>query len=83
MIYLLIAVVLTPGGSSTGTQYSTEFHYFTVHFNSLYMMVQLNALVCNKILIQMSQTKILTITPTCFDHQMIETCWSDFKRFSL
>jgi hypothetical protein len=30
-----------------------------------------NALVCNKILIQMSHTKILKITPTCFDHQMI------------
>jgi hypothetical protein len=30
-----------------------------------------NALVCNKTLIQMSQTKTLKITPTCFDHQMI------------
>jgi hypothetical protein len=30
-----------------------------------------NALVCNKTLIQMSQTKTLKITPTDFDHQMI------------
>jgi hypothetical protein len=30
-----------------------------------------NALVCNKTLIQMSHTKTLKITPTCFDHQMI------------
>jgi hypothetical protein len=30
-----------------------------------------NALVCNKTLIQMSQTKTLKITPTYFDHQMI------------
>jgi hypothetical protein len=30
-----------------------------------------NALVCNKALIQMSQTKTLKITPTYFDHQMI------------
>jgi hypothetical protein len=30
-----------------------------------------NALVCNKILIQMSHTKTLKITPTCFDHQLI------------
>jgi hypothetical protein len=30
-----------------------------------------NALACNKTLIQMSQTKTLKITPTCFDHQMI------------
>jgi hypothetical protein len=27
----------------------------------------------------MSQTKTFKITPTCFDHLMIETCWSDFK----
>jgi hypothetical protein len=33
--------------------------------------VPTNALVCNKTLIQMSQTKTLKITPTCFDHQMI------------
>jgi hypothetical protein len=30
-----------------------------------------NALICNKTLIQMSQTKTLKITPTCFHHQMI------------
>jgi hypothetical protein len=30
-----------------------------------------NALVCNKTSIQMSRTKTLKITPTCFDHQMI------------
>jgi hypothetical protein len=30
-----------------------------------------NALVFIKTLIQMSQTKTLKITPTCFDHQMI------------
>jgi hypothetical protein len=30
-----------------------------------------NVLVCNKTLIQMSHTKTLKITPTCFDHQMI------------
>jgi hypothetical protein len=30
-----------------------------------------NALVCNKTLIQMSPTKTLNITPTCFDHQII------------
>jgi hypothetical protein len=30
-----------------------------------------NALVCNKTLIQMSHFKILKITPTCFDLQMI------------
>jgi hypothetical protein len=30
-----------------------------------------NALVCNKTLIQMSHTRTLKITPTCFDHQMI------------
>jgi hypothetical protein len=30
-----------------------------------------NALVCNKTLIQMSYTKILKITPTFFDHQLI------------
>jgi hypothetical protein len=42
-----------------------------------------NALVCNKTLIQMSHTKTLKITRTCFDHQMIETCWSDFKCFSV
>jgi hypothetical protein len=42
-----------------------------------------NALVRNKTLIQMSHTKTLKITPTCFDHQMIETRWSDFKCFSV
>jgi hypothetical protein len=75
-----------------------------------------NALICNKTLIQMSHTKTLKITPTCFDYQMIiirefliphmktqiltsdfnrdqklpdddhliiETCWSDFKCFSV
>jgi hypothetical protein len=42
-----------------------------------------NALICNKTLIQMPHTKTLKITPTCFDHQMIETCWSDFKCFSV
>jgi hypothetical protein len=31
----------------------------------------INALVCIKTLIQMSHTKTLKITPTCFDHQMI------------
>jgi hypothetical protein len=30
-----------------------------------------NELVCNKTLIQMSHTKTLKITPTCFDHQII------------
>jgi hypothetical protein len=30
-----------------------------------------NAFACNKTLIQMSHTKTLKITPTCFDHQMI------------
>jgi hypothetical protein len=30
-----------------------------------------NTPVCNKTLIQMSRTKTLKITPTCFDHQMI------------
>jgi hypothetical protein len=30
-----------------------------------------NALVRNKILIQMSHTKTLKIAPTCFDYQMI------------
>jgi hypothetical protein len=30
-----------------------------------------NALVCNKTFIQMSHTKTLKITPTCFDHQMV------------
>jgi hypothetical protein len=30
-----------------------------------------NALAFNKTVIQMSHTKILKITPTCFDHQMI------------
>jgi hypothetical protein len=30
-----------------------------------------NALVCNKTFIQMSHTKTLKITPTCFDYQMI------------
>jgi hypothetical protein len=30
-----------------------------------------NTLVCNKTSIQMSQTKTLKITPTCFDRQMI------------
>jgi hypothetical protein len=30
-----------------------------------------NALVCNETLIQMSHTKTLKITPTCFDHQTI------------
>jgi hypothetical protein len=38
-----------------------------------------NALVCTKTLIQMSHIKTLKIIPACFDHQMIETCWSDFK----
>jgi hypothetical protein len=42
-----------------------------------------NALVCNKTLIQMSHTKTFKITPTCFDHLMMETCWSDFKCFSV
>jgi hypothetical protein len=42
-----------------------------------------NALDCNKTLIQLSQTETFKITPTCFDHQMIETCWSDFKCFSV
>jgi hypothetical protein len=42
-----------------------------------------NAHVCNKTLIQMSHIKTLKITPTCFDHQMIETCWSDFKLFNV
>jgi hypothetical protein len=30
-----------------------------------------NAFACNKTLIQMTQTKTLKITPTCFDDQMI------------
>jgi hypothetical protein len=30
-----------------------------------------NALVCNEALIQMSHTKALKITPTCFDDQII------------
>jgi hypothetical protein len=30
-----------------------------------------NALAYSKTLIQLSQTKTLKITPTCFDHQMI------------
>jgi hypothetical protein len=30
-----------------------------------------NALVCNKTLIQVSHTKTLKITLTCFDHQLI------------
>jgi hypothetical protein len=34
-------------------------------------MVPTNALVCKKTLIQMSHAKTLTITPTCFDHQLI------------
>jgi hypothetical protein len=65
------------GGNREVFQFHMEirqwyFHCFTVHFNSLYMIVQLmNALVCNKTLIQMSHTKTLKITPTCFDHQMI------------
>jgi hypothetical protein len=42
-----------------------------------------NALVCNKTLIQMSHTKTFKITPTYFDHLMIEICWSDFKCFSV
>jgi hypothetical protein len=37
-----------------------------VHYNG-----PTNALVCNKTLIQISHTKTLKITPTCFDHQMI------------
>jgi hypothetical protein len=31
----------------------------------------INALVCNKTLIQMSPIKTFKITPTCFDHQLI------------
>jgi hypothetical protein len=31
----------------------------------------------------MSQTKTLKITPICFDHLMIEICWSDFKCVTL
>jgi hypothetical protein len=43
-----------------------------------------NALVWNKTLIQMSHTKKFKFTPSCFDdHLMIETCWSDFKCFSV
>jgi hypothetical protein len=30
-----------------------------------------NAFVCNKTLIKMSLIKTLEITPTCFDHQLI------------
>jgi hypothetical protein len=37
-----------------------------------------NALVCNKILIQMSQTKLFKITPTCFDHHQ-GAFWSWLK----
>jgi hypothetical protein len=48
-----------------------QFHCFTVHFNSLYVMVQLMHLfVCNKTLIQMPHIKTFKITPTYFDHQM-------------
>jgi hypothetical protein len=50
---------------------SKLFHCFIVRFNSQYIMVPTNALVCNKTLIQMSHTKTFKITPTCFDHQMI------------
>jgi hypothetical protein len=32
-----------------------------------------SALICNKTLIQMSHNKILKISPTCFDHQLIIT----------
>jgi hypothetical protein len=39
--------------------------YFTIYNG------QTNAIVCNKTLIQLSQTKTFKITPTCFDHQMI------------
>jgi hypothetical protein len=41
-----------------------------------------NALVCNKTLIQMSHTKTIKITPTCFEHQLIiirELIWSWLK----
>jgi hypothetical protein len=38
---------------------------------SYYYSGPTNALVCNKTLIQMSHTKTLKITSTCFDHQMI------------
>jgi hypothetical protein len=46
--------------------HSQKYMYMQDIYNS-----PTNALVCNKTLIQMSHTKTLKITPTCFDHQMI------------
>jgi hypothetical protein len=51
----------------TTTEHISLFHrafYFTMWNGPT------NALVCNKTLIQMSQTKTFKITP-CFDHQLI------------
>jgi hypothetical protein len=45
----------------------------TKHVITAYYKSPTNTLVCIKTLIQMSHTKTLKITSTCFDHQMIIT----------
>jgi hypothetical protein len=47
-----------------------EFHFHHAFQFTIYNGPT-NAIVCNKTLIQISHTKTLKITPTCFDHQMI------------
>jgi hypothetical protein len=61
----------TGGGRSVGiVRWRTKATEFSLVFVDIYNGPT-NALVCNKTLIQMSNTKTFKITPTCFDYQII------------
>jgi predicted O-linked N-acetylglucosamine transferase (SPINDLY family) len=59
---------------NTNSTFKQFLHTFSLFHHAFQLTIHngpTNALVCNEILIQMSQTKTFKITPTCFDHQMI------------
>jgi hypothetical protein len=58
-------------GSWQISKYCANFSLFHRAFQFIIYNGPTNALACNKTLIQMSHTKTLKITPTCFDHKMI------------
>jgi hypothetical protein len=63
-----------PGSSKSFFSYPKCLYRFSLFHRALQFTIYngpTNALACNRTLIQMSQTKTLKITPTCFDHQMI------------
>jgi hypothetical protein len=52
-------------------KFGRQFSLFHRAFQFTIYNGQTNVLVYNKTLIQMSHTKTLKITPTCFEHQLI------------